>query len=160
MRLQSPPTPQTYRPITYNLGLHTRDKSLRPRIDDQPLLYLRTNPQPTASPRHAKSLFNPSPPAHGKRSCGNQRRKPGNNSSYRSKRNPPKSTLTPRFPLLHPPMTPFYFVGPPGAAERGHCQSNREERPLFIFLNLGKKPHLRLTNPQRSPLLAHGAKLM
>ena len=155
MRSRNLPTPQTYRLITYHLDLHTHDKSSRPGIDDQPLLYLRMNPQPTASPHRARSLF--SPPARGKRNHGKQRR---NNSNCRSKRNPPKSTSTPQSPLLHPLMTPSYFVELPGAAERGRCQSNREERPLFIFLNTRRRPHLQPKNLQRSPLLAHGAKSM
>lgn len=155
MRLQNLPTPQTYRLITYHLDLHTRDKSSRPGIDDQPLLYLRTNPQPTTLLRRARLLF--SPPARGKRNHGKQRR---NFSNYRSKRKPPKSTLTPRSPLLHPLMTPSYFADLPGAAERGRCQCDREERPPFISLNPRRRPHLRLTNLQRSPPPAHGAKLM
>ena len=158
MPLRSLLTPQIHRLITYRLSFRTRDTSLQPGTDDRLHLYLRTSPRPITSPHHARSSSNL--PVRRRRNRDNLRRKPVNNSSYKSRRNPPKSTSTQRFLLLHPQMTPSYFVDPPGAAERGHYRSNREERLPYALLNPTRRPHLRLMNLQCSPPLVHGAKSM
>lgn len=153
---QSPPTPQTHKPIIYQLDLHTRDRSLQPGIDDQRLPYLRMNLRTIVSPRPARSSFNP--PVRRKRNHVNLRRAPVNKLSYKSKRNPLKSTSTHRSLLLHPQMILFYFAGLPGAAERDRYRNNREEHPLYANPNVMRRPHLRPMNLQRSPLPAHGVK--
>ena len=155
MRPRSLLISQIHRLIIYHLALHMRDMSSQPETDDQLLQYLRTNPQPIVSPHPAKLSF--SHPTRRKRSR-DKRRKPGNNSSYRSKKNPPKLTSMHRSPLLHPPMTLFYFVDLLGAAGRGPYQNSREERPPCAHLNSTRRPHLPLMNLQPSPLLVHGVK--
>ena len=143
--------PQIHRLIIYHLTLCTRDKSSQPETDDQPPLSLHTNPLPTVLPRPAKSLFNP--PLYRKRNR-DKRGKLGN-KSCRSKRNLLTSTSTRRSPLLHPLMTPFYFVVLPGAVGRDHYRSNREERPPYAHK---RKPHLPPMNPHHSPPLVRGVR--